>query len=91
MHAKSFQLCPILTTPRTVACQALCPWDFPGKNTGVGGHFPSPGDLPNPGFKPGSPALQADSLQLEPHPNLKPQLTKAAISCLSSLHLHIFT
>ena len=24
--------------------------------------FPSPGDRPNPGIKPGSPALQADSL-----------------------------
>ena len=24
--------------------------------------FPAPGDLPNPGIKPGSPALQADSL-----------------------------
>ena len=22
----------------TVACQALCPWDFAGKNTGVGSH-----------------------------------------------------
>jgi len=28
--------------------------------------FPSPGDLPNPGIKPGSPALQADSLLSEP-------------------------
>ena len=28
--------------------------------------FPSPGDLPNPGIKPGSPALQADSLPCEP-------------------------
>ena len=28
--------------------------------------FPSPGDLPNPGIKPSSPALQADSLQTEP-------------------------
>ena len=26
--------------------------------------FPSPGDLPNPGIKPGSPALQADFLQI---------------------------
>jgi len=26
--------------------------------------FPSPGDLPNPGMKPRSPALQADSYQL---------------------------
>ena len=28
--------------------------------------FPPPGDLPNPGIKPGSPALQADSLLSEP-------------------------
>ena len=27
--------------------------------------FPSPGDLPNPGIKLGSPALQADSLPAE--------------------------
>ena len=27
--------------------------------------FPSPGDLPNPGIKPGSPALQAESLPTE--------------------------
>ena len=28
--------------------------------------FPSPGDLPNPGIKPRSPALQVDSLPAEP-------------------------
>ena len=28
--------------------------------------FHSPGDLPNPGIKPRSPALQADSLPAEP-------------------------
>ena len=33
--------------------------DSPGQNTGVG-------DLPNPGIKPRSPALQADSLPSEP-------------------------
>ena len=27
--------------------------------------FPSPGDLPNPGIEPGSPALQTDSLPTE--------------------------
>ena len=27
--------------------------------------FPSPGDLPNPGMEPGSPALQAESLPFE--------------------------
>ena len=43
----------------------LCSWDSPGKNTGVGCHC-SPGDLPDPGIKPRSPALQADSLLSEP-------------------------
>ena len=33
--------------------------------------FPSPGDLPNPGIKPRSPALQADSLPAEPQGRLK--------------------
>ena len=28
--------------------------------------YPSPGDLPDPGIEPGSPALQADSLLSEP-------------------------
>ena len=28
--------------------------------------FPSPGDLPNSGIEPGSPALQADALSSEP-------------------------
>ena len=31
--------------------------------------FPSPGDLPNPGIKPGSPALQAAALPSEPPGN----------------------
>ena len=34
--------------------------------------FPSPEDLPDPGMKPGFPALQADSLQSEP-PGLAPR------------------
>ena len=33
--------------------------------------FPSPGDLPNPGIKPGSPTLQADSLPAEPQGRLR--------------------
>ena len=31
------QLC---ATPQTAAHRLLCPWDSPGKNTGVGCHFP---------------------------------------------------
>ena len=42
----------------------LCPWDPPGKNTGVGCHAPPPGDLPDPGIKLAAPALQINSLPL---------------------------
>ena len=41
--------------------------------------FPSPGDLPDPGIKPGSPALQADSLPSESPGKPKSQYTQ----CLS--------
>ena len=42
------------------------PWNSPSQNTGVGSlPFLSPGDLPNPVIKPGSPALQVDSLLTE--------------------------
>ena len=47
----------------------LCPWDFSGKNTGMGCHFLPPGDLTDLGIKPESPvssALQEDSLLAEP-------------------------
>ena len=36
-------------TPWTGACQLLCPWDFPGKNTGVGCHFLLQGIFPTKG------------------------------------------
>ena len=44
----------------------LSPWNSPGKNTGVGCHSFTPGDLPNPGIEHRSLALQADSLPSEP-------------------------
>ena len=48
----------LFETPWTVAHQTpLSMMDSPGKNSGVGKPFPSPGDLPNPGVEPASPAL----------------------------------
>ena len=45
----------------------LCPWDSAGKNEYWSGlPCPPPGELPDPGIEPGSPALQADSLPSEP-------------------------
>ena len=43
----------------------LCPWHFPGKNTGMGCHFLLQGNLSDPGIEPMSPALQAGSLPSE--------------------------
>ena len=44
----------------------LCPWDSPGKNTGVGCYAFLQEGLPNPGIEPRSPILQVDSLPSEP-------------------------
>ena len=40
----------------------LCPWNSPGKNTGVGCHSLLQGIFPNQGSNPRSPELQTDSL-----------------------------
>ena len=52
-------------TPWSVACQAPLPMEFSRQEHWSGLPFPTPGDLPNPGIKPGYPALQADSLRSE--------------------------
>ena len=54
--------CPTLVTPWTVALQAPLSVGFSREDYSSGLPFPSPGDLPDPGIEPGSPALQADSL-----------------------------
>ena len=49
-----------------VAHQAPPSMGFSRQEYWSGLPFPSPGDLANPGIKPGSPALQADALSSEP-------------------------
>ena len=54
--------CLTLCDPKDcIACQALLSMEFSGEEYRTGLLFGSPGDLPNPGIKPVSPALQADS------------------------------
>ena len=53
-------------TPGTVTRQAALSVGFSRQEYWSGLSFPSPGDLPDPGIEPGSPALQADSLPTEP-------------------------
>ena len=56
------KLCPTLMTPQTVACQSPLSMGFSRQEYWSGLPFPFPGYVPNPGIKPGSPALQAYSL-----------------------------
>ena len=59
------KLYPTLATLWTVACQVPLFVGFSRQEYWSGLPFPSPGDLPDPGTEPGSPALQADSLPTE--------------------------
>ena len=52
---------PLFATPWTIACQAPLSMEFSRQEYWSGLPFPTPGDLPNPGIEPRSPALQADS------------------------------
>jgi len=56
-------------TPPTVAHQAPLSMGCSRQEYWSVQPFPSPGDLPNPGIEPGSPALQAESLPSEPKPS----------------------
>ena len=49
-----------------IAHQDLLSMEFSREEYKSGLLFPSPGDIPDPGVKPGSHALQADSLLFEP-------------------------
>ena len=54
-----------LATPWTVTCQAPLSMGFSRQEYWSGLPFPYPGDLPDPGIEPRSPALQADSSPTE--------------------------
>ena len=56
----------LFVIPWTVAYQAPQSVELSRQEYWSGLPFPSPGDLPNPGIEPRSPALQADALPPEP-------------------------
>ena len=61
------QLCPTLCDPMDcIACEAPLSMEFSRQESWSGLPFASPGNLPDPGIKPGSLVLQADSLLSEP-------------------------
>ena len=63
------QLCPTLCDHMDYSPpvdRLLCPWDSPGKSTGVGCHFLLQGIFPTQASNPGLLHCQADSLPSEP-------------------------
>ena len=56
----------LFAAPWTIDHQAPLSMEFSRQEHWSGLPFPSPGDLPHPEIKTGSPALQADSLPTEP-------------------------
>ena len=66
VHAKSFRRVHIFVPLWTIACLAPLSMGFSRREYWSGMPCLSPGDCPNPGIEPRSPALQADSLPSEP-------------------------
>ena len=61
VKVKSLSRARLFVTPWAVAYQAPLSMGFSRQECWSGLPFPSPGDLPDPGIEPGSPALQADA------------------------------
>ena len=66
MKVKLLSCVRLFASPWTVAHQAPPSMGFSSQEYWSGLPFPSPGNLPDPGIKPRSPALQMDSLPADP-------------------------
>ena len=66
MKVKSLSCVRLFLTPWTIPYQASLSMGFSRQEYRSGLPFPSPGNLPDSGIKPGSPALEADTLTSEP-------------------------
>ena len=102
MKVKSLSRVRLFATPWTVAYQAPPSVGFSRQECWSGLPFPSPGDLPHPGIKPGSPALWADALPSEPpgkprknhivgQSSLAGELTPLIVIFLPHWHLQYFS
>ena len=76
----------LFVTPRTIGYQAPPSMGFSRQEYWSGFPFPSPGDLPDPGIKPRSPALWADALPSEPPGKLTGSFYMLHVALQFSLH-----
>ena len=66
VKVKSLSRVRLFAIPWSIAYHAPLSMGFSRQEYWSGLPFPFPGDLPNPGIKPGSPTLRADALTSEP-------------------------
>ena len=66
-HARAVSCAWLFVTPWTVPRQAPLSMGFSRQEHWRGLPFPPPGDLPNPGIEPSSPALAGGFFTTEPH------------------------
>ena len=81
----------LFVTPWTVAHQTPPSMGFSRQEYWSGLPLPSPGDLPDPGIEPRSPALQADALTSEPlliPGNKRSYMMKILPACILRVVLH---
>ena len=71
MNVNSLSCVRLFATPWTVVYQAPPAIGFSRQECWSGLPFLSPGDLPDPGIEPRSPALRADALPSEPSEKLR--------------------
>ena len=86
VKVKSLSRVQLFVTSWTVAHQAPPSVGFSRQECWSGLPFPSPGDLPNPGIEPGSPALQADALPSESPGKLEDALSSSLKKILMAAH-----
>ena len=87
VKVKSLSRVQLPVTLWTVVYQAPLSMGFSRQGFWSGLPFPSSGDLPDPGIKPGSPALQANALPSEPPGN---PVAEHKLSHLSTLAQQAF-
>ena len=90
-EVKSLRRVRLFATPWTVAYKSPLSTEFSRQEYWSGLLFPSPGDLPDPGIEPMSPALQADPLPTEPVLAKRWQSRDFRLRCVVVLkHVHKF-
>ena len=90
-ESESLSRVRLLATPWTAVHQAPLSMEFSRQEHWSGLPFPAPGDLPNPGIKHKSPALQADSLPSEPpgKPIVSTRLASLMVSPRHKVHFNL--